>query len=279
MSRFDSARRAAFIQDLVGSLMRKPVDLLAFDEVRQRLRLRHLEDRGLKVVPLDLIVGSLGRAQEFTRAFFPRDDALRDRWTRLEDLAEGPLGFSPVELYLVGEAYFVVDGHHRVSVARSLGAESIEAWVKEFKTAAKVGAKSMVEDLVLERERVDFLATAGLEPADVDDFRVTLPGGYERLLDHIRTHRYFLGVEQDRAATLAEAVSSWRDRVYDPVIEVIRRHAVTNHYPDHTETDLYLFVMDHLHRLRELYGSDAVDAESAVVKLDRPAGARRRRGA
>ncbi len=128
-SGFESARRAALITDLLAVLAGRPTDLLPFETVRRELGLRHLVDRGIRQVPLDWIVGTLGRPGELNRAFFPRDEALRDRWDRLRDLAEGPVGFPPVELYQVAQVYFVVDGHHRVSVARSLGAPTIEAHV------------------------------------------------------------------------------------------------------------------------------------------------------
>jgi len=114
VTRFDAARRAALVQDLLGVLKGRPVDLLPFDRVRAGLRLKHIVDRGLHDVPLERIVGTLGREREFNREFLPREEALRDRWEEVEELAEGPAGFPAVELYKVGDAYFVVDGHHRL---------------------------------------------------------------------------------------------------------------------------------------------------------------------
>ena len=270
MSRFGAARRRAFVQDLLASLFGKPVDLLSFDEVRRRLRLRRLEDRGLQVVPLDRIAGSLGRSQEFTRAFLPRREATRERWRRVEQLAEGLEGFEPVELYLVGGTYFVVDGHHRISVVRALGGPSIEAWVKELPTVAKVEPGDSAADLVLEQERIDFLAASGLEAAGPDDLRVTLANGYERLLEHVSTHRYFLGLERGQPVAMREASRSWRRRVYEPALGAIRRHRVIEQFPGRSETDLYLFVMEHLARLREEYGLE-LDAEDAAGDLSEAA--------
>ena len=134
MSEFDASRRRALVSDLLARLAGQPVDLLPFEEVRERLRLRHLVDRGRREVPLDRIVGSVGRAHEFNRFLLPRQEASRDRWQRIEQLAEGPVGFAPIDLYQVGGSFFVVDGHHRVSVARALGAPAIEGWVQEFLT-------------------------------------------------------------------------------------------------------------------------------------------------
>jgi hypothetical protein len=264
VTRFDAARRAALVQDLLGVLKGRPVDLLPFDRVRAGLRLKHIVDRGIHDVPLESIVGTLGREREFNREFLPRDEALRDRWEEVEELAEGPAGFQPVELYKVGETYFVVDGHHRVSVARSLGVPSIEALVKEFLTPVPISPDASIEDVMLQRGLADFLETTGLVPEGTDEFRVTEADGYERLLEHITVHRYYRGVETGREQTWPEAVTSWRDTVYRPMVETIRRSGIMEEFPKRTETDLYLFTMDHLHHLRERYAPKPVAPTLAV---------------
>jgi hypothetical protein len=263
VTRFDAARRAALVQDLLGVLKGRPVDLLPFDRVRAGLRLRHTVDRGMQDVPLDRIVGTMGREREFNRAFLPRDEALRERWEEVEGLAEGSAGFQPVELYGVGEAYFVVDGHHRVSVARSLGVPTVEARVREFLTPVPISPDASIEDVILRRGLADFLETTGLVP-EGDEFRVTEPDGYERLLEHITVHRYYRGVETGREPTWSEAVASWRETVYRPMVEAIRRSGIMEEFPKRTETDLYLFTMDHLHHLRERYAPKLVAPTLAV---------------
>lgn len=268
---FESARRAALIADLLGVLVGRPTDLLPFDEVRRGLGLKHLIDRGLHEVPLDRIVGTLGRPGEFNRAFLPRDEALRDRWDRLRNLAEGPMGFPPVELYKVDQAYFVVDGHHRVSVARSLEAPTIEAHVTEFLTPVPLTPGASVEEILLKSGLAAFLEATGLLPAGSDEYRTTVPDGYERLLEHIRVHGYYRGIEQGRDIPWSEEVASWRDRVYRPMIGIIRGSGILEEFPGRTETDLYLYVMDHLHKLRQQYGNPALPPEVAVEDFEQQA--------
>jgi hypothetical protein len=253
MTRFDAARRAALMRDLTAPWVGRPSDLLPFEEVRDRLHLKQLVDRGIEEVPVDRIVGSLQREREFTREFLPRDEALRERWEEIEEMAEGRRGFPPVELYKVGEAYFVVDGHHRVSVARAVGAPSVEAQVREFLTPVPLGPEASVEDLLLKEGLPDFLEATGLVPQTPDEYRVTEAAGYARLLDHIAVHRYYLGVNGQRHIPWPEAVASWRDTVYRPMVEKIRSSGILADFPHRTETDLYLFVMDHLHNLRQRY--------------------------
>lgn len=265
MSRFDDARRAALMQDLLAPITRRPNDLLPFDEVRERLRLRHVVDRGVQDVPLDAIVGSAGREREFTRAFLPREESLRQRWLELDSLARGTRGFPPVELYKVGDVYFVVDGHHRVSVARSLRAPSVEAWVKEFETPVPVSADESIEELILSSGMIDFLEATGLEPERADEFVTTVPNGYERMLEHIAVHRYFLGQAQERHVPWDEAVRAWHAAFYRPITERVRESGILEDFPGCTEADLYLFTMDHLHVLRERFGPHAVPPERAAT--------------
>lgn len=242
------------MQDLLSHLLKRPADLLPFDQVRERLHLRHVVDRGIQDVPLERIAGTVQREREFNRAFLPREEALRDRWEDLEELAEGSRGFPPVELYRVGDVDFVVDGHHRVSVARAQGAPTIEARVKEFVTEVPLSAGASLEDVILKEGLAHFLEATGLVPSSSDEFRVTAPNGYERLLDHISVHRYYRGIELARSVPWDEAVESWYETVYRPMIETIARSRILQHFPGHTETDLYLFTMDHLHHLRQRYG-------------------------
>lgn len=266
-SGFDAARRAAVMSDLLRTLSGRPSELLPFEDVRDELELTHLRDRGLQEIPVDQIVGTLGRAGEFTRAFLPRREELRERWTEVEALAQGMPGFPPIDVYRVGDAYFVVDGHHRVSVARRLGAPTIEARVKEFTTPVDVDRQDTLEDILVKRGHHAFLEATGLEPEADDDYRVTTPAGYERLLKHISDHRYYRGIDLGRPFGWEEAVASWRDLVYRPLVCRIRESGVMEHFPERTPTDLYLFAMDHLASLRERYGDRPIDDATALRHL------------
>lgn len=265
MTDFDRARVAALMDDLLNILQRRPIDLLPFDEVRERLHLKQIVDRGIQEVPLDRIVGTVGRERDFNRAFLPREESLRQRWKEMKDLAEGPVGFPPVELYKVHDVYFVVDGHHRVSVARSLGAPTIEAHVKEFLSPVPLTSESSIAEVILKSALADFLETTGLVQENPGEYEVTIPNGYEHLLDHISVHRYYRGIETNQAVSWADALISWRDTVYRPMIEAIRKSSILEQFPGKTETDLYLYVMDHLHHLRKRYGH-AGEQRDRVVK-------------
>jgi hypothetical protein len=265
MPDFDVARRRALMGDLLRLVRGEPVDLLSFDTVREDLGLRHLVDRGVVEVPLEQIVGTIDRDRDFNRVFLPRGESLRKRWQAVKALTESSKGFPPVELYKVGEVYFVVDGHHRVSVLRSMGAPTIEARVHEFLTQVVLEPSDTIEEVMCKGARADFLEATELVSANDDDYVTSSPRGYARLLEHIQVHRYFLGLDERRDISWHEAVASWRETVYAPMIRTIRESGILEEIPGHTVTDFYLYVMDHLHYLREEYGD--VEPERAVREV------------
>src|SRR3990170_6985301 len=126
---FQRARQQAALEAIMARLTGRSVDLLPYDEVRQKLRAREAGLRELKDIPIEAIVGSVGRYLDFTRSFLPKHDSDGDRWTRVYVAVDGQSGLPPIEVYQLSEAYFVRDGHHRVSVARQLGAEHVQAYV------------------------------------------------------------------------------------------------------------------------------------------------------
>lgn len=96
---WEQARRSAFVQQVLAAFTQRSTDLLPFEDVRQGLHLSTMHYLGLQDVPLDHIVGSVGRYRDFTRAFFPRQASLRERWQWVSWLATMDQGLPPIELY------------------------------------------------------------------------------------------------------------------------------------------------------------------------------------
>jgi hypothetical protein len=265
---FDRSRRKAFFQTILSLINSKSIDLLPFEEVREQLRLRNLQYRGLQEVPLDQIVGSVGRYRDFTRTFLPRSDGLRERWAAVEDrVKEG--GLPPVELYKVGDAYFVRDGNHRVSIARAQKVPDIEAFIWEYPSLVPLSPSDDLDDLLIKRGYVAFLEKTRLNELRPDQLiELTAPGRYRDMLEHIATHRYFLGQEYDREIEAEEAVTSWYDNVYQPIIRAIRKQGILKQFPERTEADLYIWVSRWHHELSERYGKP-ISAKEAVDEFQR----------
>lgn len=126
---FIRARQKAFWDEVKGFISRRSNRLLPFDEVRDKLEVYFTRELGIQTVPIDSIVGSEGRYRSFTRHFFPLDDDLGDRWKKVVEAHYAKKSLPPVALYKVCDAYFVKDGHHRISVARTNGVKHIEALI------------------------------------------------------------------------------------------------------------------------------------------------------
>lgn len=125
------AKNKARWRDLLSILTRKSNNLLSFQETYQEARAKRQHYLGLRVVPINKIVGSEGRPLDFDRAFFPRESHTKSRWLSIDRAYYEQALLPPVELIKVGDKYFVRDGNHRVSVARSRGQEFVDAIVIE----------------------------------------------------------------------------------------------------------------------------------------------------
>ena len=245
---FHDARRKASIQEILARLTGRSSELLSYEEVAEKLKLNVRSDAGIHDIPVKAIVGSVGRYTEFSRDFLPLKDVDKQRWARVKAVVDDPESPSlpPIEVYKVGEVYFVSDGNHRVSVARQEGFEFIEARVIEVKTDIPLTPDIQPDDLIIKAEYANFLAQtdfASLRPGV--DLSVTVPGQYEKILEHIQIHRYFMGIDLQRDISYSEAVGHWYDKVYTSITEPIRERGLLRWFPDRTETDMYLWVSEY----------------------------------
>jgi nucleotide-binding universal stress UspA family protein len=263
---FRKARQRAALEVILARLTGKSAELLSFDDVRQKLKAGGSMPRGEQDVPLDAIVGSVGRYADFTRSFLPRQDSDEARWAQIgsqDDLMALP----PIEVYQIGEAYFVLDGNHRVSVARQKGFRYIPAYVYEVQTRVPLSPDVQPDDLIIKAEAAAFLEYTRLnESCPGADLTVSIPGQYAHLENHIEVHRYFLEEELGHDIPLEEAACHWHNNAYLPVVQVIREQGILQDFPGRTETDLYLWLSQHRVAIRKELGLD-IQPESAVSEL------------
>jgi nucleotide-binding universal stress UspA family protein len=272
---FRQARRQAAVQDLLGRLSGRPNDLLAYDQIRRQLRATNLRSAGLHDIPLEAIVGSVGRAKDFTRDFLPRNDSYEQRWARVKTAVDDPSGVPPIEVYKIGEAYFVIDGNHRVSVARQMGLPTIAAHVTEVDTRVPLSPDDDLNEIICKSRYTEFLEKTNLDQLRPDaNLLMTFCGSYRLLEDHIEVHRYFLGLDWQRNIGWEEAVAHWYDDVYLPIVELIRERGLLHEFPGRTETDLYVLLADYRAELEESLGwsveTESVAGQLAGSKSQRP---------
>jgi hypothetical protein len=255
---FERARRKGLWRRVIARLLRRDITLLRFEETRQLMRAHGQHYGGFRTVPISQIVGSVNRYHDFDRAFLPRHTTTRQRWQSIDRAYYEDTSLPPIELYQLGETYFVKDGNHRVSVAREQGQEFIDAYVIELHVPVPVATLSELEEWVCDQDALDFAAQTRLHDLRPDaSVELSLCGQYEKLLEHIRVHRWFLGTDRGECVSWEEAVLSWFDRVYTPIVSAVRESGVLADFPGRTEADLYLWLVEHRWFLQERGELDA----------------------
>jgi hypothetical protein len=249
---FTRARRRAFLRRIGAFLRRDPGSnrLLSFDEVKSALGAVEQVYLGMRIVPVEKIVGSVGRHRDFDRAFLPSKGDLGTRWKRIDQLMQRAEELPPISLYKIGDAYFVRDGNHRVSVARQIGVEMIDAEVIELRSRVPIDSALTARDLlhkieqrhVLERLPFDrVLPEVKVELSDVNDYR--------RLATLIEAHGFRMSQLWKRYVSPDEALRDWYEYQYAPIAEMVREERILDAFPGRTELDLYLWIVEHRDRL------------------------------
>lgn len=264
---FERARRKAFWRRLAAGVLRRDNALLSFEEARRHLRAQAQHYGGLRTVSIDQIVGSVSRYRDFDRAFLPRQTTTRFRWQSVDRAYYEDTALPPIELYQLGETYFVKDGNHRVSVAREQGQAFIDAYVIELHVPVPVTSLEELEEWIRNQDALEFLArTRLLQLRPEARVELTLPGQYEKLIEHIEVHRWFLGTELGRTVEWSEAVESWYDRVYGEVVDAVRESGVLPEFPGRTEADLYLWLIEHRWFMQQ---AGSIDADVPMLDVAR----------
>jgi hypothetical protein len=254
---FSRALFKGFWRDVFSQLTQRSNSLLPFDEVRQHVQLRGQHYAGLQQVPMEKIVGSVNRYQDFDRAFLPRQTFTKSRWMSIDRAHLMDENLPPVELYKIGDVYFVKDGNHRVSVGREKGQAFIDAQVIEIDVDIPVTAETNIADLILAQEKSNFNDITHLKELRPDsNVEPSLPGQYDRLLEHISVNRWYLGEQRQGEVPYEEAVASWYDNVYLPLVGIIRSFSILHEFPGRTEADLYLWIIEHYYYLTEMFQDD-----------------------
>ena len=254
LQHFERARRRARREQLSAKLSGRERHLLPFDAIRAQLLQKNPMYAGLHPVPLDRIAGSVGRYAEFTRRFLPLNDSFRERWVRIEALCVTE-GWPPIEVYEIGDVFFVKDGNHRVAVARQMGIESIEGRVWTFPEELTLDPEDSLDDVLIQLGERRFMQETGLERLDPQHtIRFTTPGRYTELLVQIADLREKLTHIDGEEMPYDEAVAAWYEMIYLPTLQIIHDAQLLKQFPGRTEADLFVWLSVHRERLSGHYG-------------------------
>jgi nucleotide-binding universal stress UspA family protein len=252
---YSKATRAGCLRRIGSILTGQSIELIPFEDLKKSVGFQGQRYRGLRPVSLDKIIGSWGRSRDFDRAFLPIQRHSRQKWLSIDRAYHQGISLPAVSLYKVGDAYFVVDGHHRVSVARRQGQTFIDAEVIEVESRVPVTADLTLQDLDVVAAYRAFLEETRLDELRPDhDIHLTMPGDYVRLLEHIRVHKYFVDQDRETELTWEQAVTDWYDNVYLPVYETIVQNDLLADFPGRTAADLYFWIIEHAYHLSQEFG-------------------------
>jgi len=264
---FESARFKSLLNNLKFFTRERENELLSFDEINKGLKLHNQHYLGMKTVRVEDIVGSIDRYKDFDRYFLPKKAHLEHRWSNIYSAYMNDVILPVVKLYKVGDIYFVVDGNHRVSVARRMGVTYIDAEVTEFVTKFPITREMDPSDMFILVERERFLEVTGLKDTKPGSrIRLTIPGKYDFLLDEINKHMHYLNKnrpEGQKETDFKKASLDWYDNVYLPARNLIDSYKLIKNFPHRTKSDLYVWINAHKYYLRDKYGKNIGLADAA----------------
>lgn len=258
---FSEARRQANLSQIRAWFARKENQLIPFEALRAELRHQNPYYVGVEQVPLDKVIGSVGRYQDFTREFLPLNDSMRERWIQVEEVAFRR-GWPPVELYQVGDGYFVRDGNHRIAIAKQMGNPTIEANVWRYPQTVELTTAESLNEMLLRMGELHFYDRTRIDQLYPEhDIRFTVAGRYQYLLTQIeQMHRNLVLIDQDEVEDISdipyeEAVRFWYECLFEPAVELIQKTGIMARFPNRTAADLYVWFWRYREQLQERFGS------------------------
>jgi hypothetical protein len=273
---FLRARRRAALGAMVARLRGEPDDVrlvLPYEEVVAALGYVSEHFAGKAVVALDAIVGTVDRGRDFDRSFRPTTGRVRSRWEHIATAMRRGEAMPPVDLVRIGQIYFVRDGHHRVSVARALGYNDIDALVTEVVT--RVGAERAItldELPVKSHERV-FFERVPLPDNARAEIKLTDPWDYGRLAEAVEAWGFRTSQERGEPVNRRETAYLWLENEYRPVLEMLRGADLVG---TTTETEAYMRVSAARYRLLRTHTWDEDVLGAVVDELSRKTRRRRK---
>jgi len=255
---FSKARNKALFNEIQNFLAPDKRKLLSFHDVKQILKPKNEVYVGMKTVPIEKIVGSEGRYQDFDNHFLPRASNLRQRWERVDEARLTDVMLPPIQLYELSGLYFVRDGNHRVSVAKAQGVEFIDAEIISLKSEIilkpNITRESILSEVIKFEKRVFYSETSFGDITDYWNLDFTSPGQYDVIYNHILVHKYYINENLEEEIPFGDAALSWYKNVYLPVMQVIKKHHMLRKFRKRTPSDLYVWIIKQWDELKGKYG-------------------------
>ena len=264
---FNKAKNKAFFNEIQHFLSPEEATLISLNDVKQMIKPTNETYVGMKTIPIEKAVGSEGRYNDFDNRFFPKSSHLKHRWEHVDQAAIQAIDLPPIKVYEIAGLYFVRDGNHRVSVAKSRGTEFIDAEVVSLQSEIVLKKPDNINDIVrqiINYEKRVFYSETGF--GDITDYwclDFSRTGRYDVIYNHILTHKYYMNLHKSEEITMEDAILSWFNNVYMPLAVNINKRHILRSFPHRTIGDLYVWIVRYWGDLKTKFGDD-VPIEEAV---------------
>ncbi len=271
-SDFARARNKALFNEIQHLLTPEEAAMISLKAVRKVIKTQSETYIGMKVIPINKIVGSEGRYRDFDNQFFPKRSIIKERWEHVDEAVIKDIVLPPIKVYELGGLYFVRDGNHRVSVAKSKGVEFIDAEVVSLQTEIKLSPARTLNGMmkqIISYEKRNFYFETNF--GDITDYWVldfSTAGQYDVIYNHILTHKYFINQNQTEEIPMEDAILSWFNNVYLPVVTTIQKYKIMKYFRKNTISDLYVWIITFYDELKKKFG-DGLPLEQIVNDIKR----------
>lgn len=233
----------SFFKSIYSKLSKEDDCLPSLNNILDLTKARKESYLGIREIPVDNIIGSEGRYEDFNKNFLPKKESLKGRWSAINDIVEKDGYLPPISVFKLDEFYFVRDGNHRVSVAKSREQEYIDAEVTEYFIDVPLTKELTIKDQIKIQEHVNFLEATGLnELGKGYDIKLTRPRSYRLLLNIIQHFTEPMEQSVRRKLSLPEVASEWYRHVFLPFADAAYHDDLLAKFPNRTTGDLYVWL-------------------------------------
>lgn len=269
---FESALHRAKLQKVFSTFRWKNPDLLSYYEVTKLIKPDSQSYKGMQTIKVKDIIGSENRYHDFSSAFYPKSYKLQYRWESIDSAYNSDVILPPISVYKVGSWYFVRDGNHRVSVAKSKGQEYIDAEVVEVSSQIPLEEGMTLNELkkrVVEHERETFIKQYNPSYLPMEKIVFTTPGSYPEMVNHILVHKYYANEKKEKEMTFEEGAISWYKNVYRPIVDALDKEHLQSIYPGYSDADIYMFLVRRWDEMKRINAYTTEDDAAKDVKEEK----------
>jgi len=252
---FNSALFRSFFKSVYKKLKKEEDYLPSLDQITRLTKAKDEHYIGLREIPVDNIIGSEARYEDFDKDFLPKRAELQDRWSAIDSIMQQEKNLPPISVFKIGDYYFVRDGHHRVSVAKNRKQLYIDAEVTELHVDVPLTRELTIKDRYKIQEHVNFLDVTKLNRLGKGyDIKLTRPQSYRYLLSIISHYTGYLEEIVGRKLDFHEVAEEWYNRIFLPFAEGAYLDDILEKYPNRTTGDLYVWIQMNWEEVKDTLG-------------------------